>query len=145
MVVPEIKGAKVNGASRWLSPRKALLQLSLRYKRNDIFWFSFFHEARHILDEVKKSIFVQGLENQEAEKKADAFARDFLIPPQQASPMNRLKTLNEVKEFAGELGIHPGIVVGRLQNDGVWPRDRGNGLRQSLDLGPDGLVAEVAG
>lgn len=138
VVVPDVKGVKVNGASRWLSPRKALLQLSLRYKRSDIFWSSFFHEARHILDEVKKSISVQGLETQEAEQRAAAFARDFLIPPQHAPLMHNLKSLAEVEKFAGEIGIHPGIVVGRLQNDAVWSRNRGNSLRRSLELGRAG-------
>src|SRR5262249_31242331 len=47
--VPEIPGTSVWGATRWLSATRALIQLSLRYKMDDHFWFTFFHEAGHIL------------------------------------------------------------------------------------------------
>lgn len=33
--VPELEGAPISGATRWLSERKALIQLSLRYKTDD--------------------------------------------------------------------------------------------------------------
>jgi HTH-type transcriptional regulator / antitoxin HigA len=36
--VPELPGARVCGATRWLNPNKALIQLSLRYKTNDHLW-----------------------------------------------------------------------------------------------------------
>jgi len=41
---PCIKKAPISGCSRWLGDTP-LIQLSGRYKRNDIFWFTFFHEA----------------------------------------------------------------------------------------------------
>ena len=138
VVIPEVTGARVNGATRWLTTDKALLQLSLRNKTNDIFWFSFFHEARHILDERKRPILVQGLENREIEQRADKFAQDFLIPPQHLPQLHNLQSLEEVEKFSEELGIHPGIVVGRLQHDQVWPYTRGNGFKQSLELSPGG-------
>lgn len=49
VLVPEVQGARASGAARWLNPRKAIIQLSLRYHWEDHFWFSFFHEASHIL------------------------------------------------------------------------------------------------
>lgn len=138
VVVQEVTGARVNGATRWLTPDKVLLQLSLRNKTNDVFWFSFFHEARHILDERKRPIFIQGLESREIEQRADRFAQDFLIPPQRIPQLYNLRSLEEVEKFSEELGIHPGIVVGRLQHDQVWTHDRGNDLKQSLELSPGG-------
>lgn len=138
VAVPEVTGARVNGATRWLTSDKVLLQLSLRNKTNDVFWFSFFHEARHILDERKRPILVQGWESREIEQLADRFAQDFLIPPQHIPLLHNLRSLEEVKKFSDELGIHPGITVGRLQNDKVWPHTHGNGLKQSLELPPGG-------
>lgn len=41
--------ARVSGATRWLTPDKALVQLSLRYRTDDHLWFSFFREAGHVL------------------------------------------------------------------------------------------------
>jgi addiction module HigA family antidote len=50
----------INGAVRWLSPGKALVQLSFRYLRDDIFWFTFFHECGHIALHGKKILFLEG-------------------------------------------------------------------------------------
>ncbi len=56
--VPELRRLPVWGATRWLSPGRALIQLSLRYKTDDHLWFTFFHEAAHILLHNKRDVFV---------------------------------------------------------------------------------------
>src|SRR5260370_34850797 len=76
--------SRVFGASEWLSPQRALIAISLYYKKDDQFWFTFFHEAGHILLHSKKEVFVD-IENYDSgsvdiEKQADQFARDVLIP-----------------------------------------------------------------
>ena len=48
----------LSGASRWLTPRKALIQLSARHMSDDQLWFSLFHEAAHILLHSKRDIFI---------------------------------------------------------------------------------------
>ena len=60
VIVPEVTGSRTHGAARWLTPDKGLIQLSNRGSWSDIFWFSFFHEAKHILDQTKRSIFLSG-------------------------------------------------------------------------------------
>ena len=42
--VPELPKIRVSGATRWLTPHKAMMQLNLRYKTDDQLWFTFFHE-----------------------------------------------------------------------------------------------------
>jgi hypothetical protein len=72
---------QIFGAARWLSTEKALIQLSLYYKREDQLWFSFFHEAAHILFHGRRDIFVDfdagATDKQEDE--ANRFASDHLI------------------------------------------------------------------
>ena len=58
VLVPRLAKTSVSGAARWLSPRKALIQQSDRYKTNDHFWFTFFHEAAHIILHSKRDVFV---------------------------------------------------------------------------------------
>src|SRR6266508_1436151 len=92
VILDTFHGARANGATRWLSPTKALIQMSLRYRWEDIFWFSFFHEAAHILLHRKKHIFLEGIgassdedqdrESQAREEEADRFAARILIPPE---------------------------------------------------------------
>ena len=117
----EIPGASVSGATRWLTKDKALLQLSLKYKTDDQLWFTFFHEAGHILLHSKKQVFIDYgySEEDEDEREANKFARDVLIPPVWAARLPAIaRDREKVKEFAQLLGISPGIVVGRLQHDG---------------------------
>jgi HTH-type transcriptional regulator/antitoxin HigA len=137
VLVPSIKGAHVSGVARWLNPHKALIQLSLYGKTNDRFWFNFFHEAAHILLHNKENIFLdewdsgESLESQ-LEQEADQWARNFLIPSEHEEKLVALKSKNDVVDFAKYLGIHPGIIVGRLQHDNVIDRSWMNGFKENL-------------
>lgn len=130
---PEIKGARINGAARWLTPDKALVQLSLRHKCDDIFWFTFFHEVGHLLLHSKKDAFINDLgKHSGVEAEADGFASQLLIPRQHEPALAQLKTIADVRQFSEQIGVAPGIVVGRLQYDKRWPYNRGNDLKQRL-------------
>jgi HTH-type transcriptional regulator/antitoxin HigA len=116
---PAPPGCPVSGATKWLSPDKALLMLSLRYKSNDHLWFAFFHEAGHLLLHGKKMLFLEGLGgmDSEAEEQANKFAGDLLIPPEHARTLPYIRHTREaVCSFAEQIGIAPGIVVGRMQH-----------------------------
>ncbi len=120
---PTPKGCPVSGATRWLTPDKALLMLSLRHKTNDHLWFAFFHEAGHILLHSKKMLFLEatGL-NDGHEEEANRFAGDLLIPPHLAKQLPLLeKTDAATRTFAEKAGIPQAIVVGRMQNEGLVP------------------------
>jgi plasmid maintenance system antidote protein VapI len=116
---PAPPGCPVHGVTRWLTPDRALLGLSLRYLTDDQLWFSFFHEAAHIAKHRKRQMFVEGLAGLDAdlEAEADRFAADVLIPPTDAQRLGALTTAQRVKAFARSLGISAGVVVGRLQHD----------------------------
>ena len=137
VIVDTFRGARANGGTRWLSSTKALVQMSLRHRWEDIFWFSFFHEAAHVLLHQKKRIFLEGIgppadaESKQWEEEADRFAARILIPHEYEPELRRL-TLTDIPAFAEKIGIAPGIVVGRLQHDGLIPNHRGNELRHRL-------------
>ncbi len=122
VVEPAPKGCPVSGATFWLGQDKALLMLSLRHKTNDHFWFSFFHEAGHLLLHGKRLRFIEMEKalGDEHENEADVFARDWLIPPQAARALLGLPKVTDaaIRECAAKLEIAPGIVVGRLQKEG---------------------------
>jgi len=133
-LVRRLAGAPVHGAARWLGSR-ALIQLSLRYKTNDHFWFAFFHEAGHILKHAKKKrIFVEdGRVMDELEHEADRFAADFLIPRDRFVELQTLSRQADITSFASRIGVHPGIVVGRLQHDGILGYSQCNELKMRLE------------
>lgn len=133
VVEKEIRGARINGAVRWLAPDQALIELSLRHGWADIFWFTFFHEAGHVLQhERKRLIFVdaEGAGRGELEKEADEFASRMLVPRGENEELGGLgSNVARIRAFADRLGIGPGIVVGRLQHEGLLGYQQLNGLR----------------
>jgi len=135
--VPELPKAPMSGATRWLTPSKALLQLSLRYKTEDHLWFTFFHEACHILKHGKTAVFIEDstFDDDPREQEADSFAADHLLPPSSYARFvarRRLFSKRAIREFATEIGVSPGIVVGRLQHDGKLPQSHCNDLKMKL-------------
>ena len=138
-IVPELPRTRVCGATRWLSASKALVQLSLRYKTDDQFWFTFFHEAGHLLLHGKRSLFVDedAAVDDRQEHEANAFARDQLIAPTDYARLRALRrrgyySREMIERFANEIGIAPGIVVGRLQHDDELPKTHLNGLKKRI-------------
>jgi addiction module HigA family antidote len=133
--VPELPKT-ASGATRWLSAHKALIQLSLKYGTDDHLWFTFFHEAGHILLHRKSDIFIEAPAATSAEEEeANRFAAKTLVPPgelqrflSEHAPLSK----SRIETFARELGISPGIVVGRLQHDGALPHSHCNELKRSL-------------
>jgi addiction module HigA family antidote len=140
VITPELPGVRVSGASRWLASDRVLIQLSLRYKSDDQLWFSFFHEAGHVLLPARRRDFIDALQggsgDPEAEDLADNFARDELIAPSDYRAFLDKGDLTEpgVRSFAQQLGIAPGIVVARLQHDAHLEPAHLNGLKRRLRL-----------
>ena len=120
-IVKPLPGTSLHAATRWVSPRKALIQLTARHLRDDQLWFSFFHEAAHVLLHGKRRFFVRTNENQSTteEEQANRWAADFLISRRDWRAFSEARHFNaeDVTAFADKQGIAPGIVVGRLQHE----------------------------
>ncbi|MBW4578675.1 MAG: helix-turn-helix domain-containing protein [Tildeniella nuda ZEHNDER 1965/U140] len=138
--VPELPKTRVSGVTRWLTPTKPLIQMSFRYKSNDHFWFTFFHESKHVLQENKDEIFLEGSADYDPdspmEQEANQFSADHLIPPvdlEQFIARHRRFSKVAIEQFAAEIDIAPGIVVGRLQHHFGLPHDQCNELKQRIE------------
>lgn len=145
-VVPTPKGCKASGATKFLTPNRALLLLSFRYRSDDHFWFTFFHEAGHLLlhetaIRLQNHSFLEGLpvgmsqkSIQTQEEEADAFAGEILIPYHLQSRLGRLRgNTRDIVSFAVEAGISPGIVVGQMQHRGIIERNYLNSFKRRYD------------
>lgn len=121
---PELPHTYVNGISYMINPNKAIIMISDRGKKNDIIWFTFFHEIGHLLKHSRKEVFVDldDKEENNIEKEADKFARNILIPDKSYNEFirnNKIFTEKILKDFSKRVNILPGILVGRLQKDGL--------------------------
>lgn len=134
--VPSIPKTGISGATRWINSNKAIIQLSLRYRTNDHFWFTFFHEAGHIFLHGKKELFLEynnGLDD-EKEQEANHYSQNKLIPEKAMTRfiVNGDFTKNSIISFAKEVEIAAGIVVGQLQHRGLVDYKVHNILKQSF-------------
>jgi HTH-type transcriptional regulator/antitoxin HigA len=119
VVAQSPKGCRASGATRFLSPSKALILLSFRYLSDDQFWFTFFHEAAHLLLHSHKALFLEdGSEVTHAEEnEANSFAEKILVPPEARPELATMPiTKEDIMRFAVKSGISRGIVVGQLQH-----------------------------
>ena len=126
VLTPELPGVHVSGAARWLTADRAVVQVSLRYKSDDQFWFTVLHEVGHVL-QAKRA---QGVIDEEGseetstvEESVNAFARDALLPPALFDAFVQRGDLSKeaVEQLAGQAHVSAGVVVGQLQGRGVIP------------------------
>ncbi len=132
-----IPQAPVSGVVRWIGGNP-LIQLTDRYKSNDHFWFTFFHEAGHILLHGKKDVFVENLTEFEGdsqkEVEADNFASKFLLPENAITELPTNITEKDIRNIARKYNTHAAIVLGRLQHLDKIPFSFGNSLRLKVYL-----------
>lgn len=137
--VPCLPKSRAAGATRWLGPSTPVIQLSLRGKTDDLFWFTLFHEAAHVLKHNHKGV-LAALDDQEDEREMEAnkWAADTLIPAADWSRFlaNGKFGLDRIRAFAEELHIAPGIVVGRLHREGRLAKKVGNHLKRPVSFPP---------
>jgi len=143
VVLPPLDKLALSGISRWLTPRKALIQQTLRHMADDHFWFTFFHEAAHLLFHSRKSVFVDGhkiaTSDSPDEDEANKWATSYLVPRSALEGFigEGVFTQHSVKRFAAEIGIAPGIVVGQLQKRRAIPYSHLNKLKQNFQWTTD--------
>ncbi|MGM9479354.1 HigA family addiction module antitoxin [Pedobacter sp. GSP4] len=129
--------APISGAARWIGGTP-VIQITDRYKTNDHFWFTFYHEAGHILLHGKKDVFIEdfeGVENdQKKENEANDFARDWLLPDSFLELVEGDIDERLVRKIARKFLTHPAIVVGRLHHLKKMPYHFGNDFKSKINL-----------
>lgn len=131
-------GCRASGATRFLSPTKALALFSFRYLADDQFWFAVFHELAHLLLHTKDDLFLEGVEggNAAAEEEANQFARKVLMSAVGVEALESVPlTKFAIVRLARRANVSPGIVVGQLQSLGRLPYKHFNYLKARYTWG----------
>ncbi|MCX5771622.1 MAG: helix-turn-helix domain-containing protein [Candidatus Hydrogenedentes bacterium] len=131
VIVEALPGSKIDGACYWLDRNTPVIAMTVRLDRIDNFWFVLLHELRHVANGHGKQFCILDtdlLEQEQItqeEEQVNTEAEDFLIPRDQMSDfIARVKPVFSqltIIGFANRIGIHPGIVVGRLRKKEVIP------------------------
>ncbi len=124
VVANHIKGTGIHGVTFLNNKKnKLIIQLSVRRKYADTFWFTLFHELGHIvIDESEEFSYINC--SDEEERKVDLLAKEILIPEERYRDFinkGMYSSYIEIEKFAEMLDIHPCIIIGRLRYDEYLP------------------------
>ena len=144
VLLPHLKNSGINGAVKWIDENRVVLAMNNRRLYSDSFWFSLFHEIRHVLQHKTTKVFISStIEemksiNDVLEDDANKFAANYLIPPtayHKFAP-NKYTSDEDIIRFAKSINIHPGIVAGRMQHENIIGQNRCSKLKEKyyIDL-----------
>lgn len=141
LFTPKLPKVPLSGSTRWLN-NTPLIQLTARYKKNDSFWFTFFHELGHIILHGKKYISLENVDfaaaDLEKEEEAHQFAVNHTFTQEQEKEVLQKSPIYEkdIIEFSKKFNTHPTMIIGRLQHDGYIPYSVGRQFMEPIDLNP---------
>ena len=139
VLLPKLRNSNINGAVKWLKNDRVVLALNDRRCYADIFWFALFHEIKHVLQQKLKTVFVScnvPAKRDALEEEADLFAQNYLIPLKEYELFvnDKVFTVASIDSFASRIGVHPGIIIGRLQHDRYIRPYMYNDMRERYEI-----------
>ncbi|MBK5242789.1 HigA family addiction module antitoxin [Clostridium sp.] len=138
VLVHSLSKTYIQGATIWKND-KAILALTVRGKKADIFWFTFFHELAHLIHHGKKEIHINyENDHDKQEDEADSISRSYLISEKQYSNFIKNYPYTDkytIVKYAKEIEISPCILIGRLLHDELISYDKWcNDMRPSFKI-----------
>lgn len=127
-IVPHLKKTFLDGAVMILKGETPVVVLTLRYDRQDNFWFCLLHEIAHVIKHLRRDetdIIIDEIEPRQSnigstdkkEEEADKIAENALIPGEYWKKVN-LDAKNLAKEvvlLSEQMKVHPAIIAGRIR------------------------------
>ena len=134
---PDISGARINGASFDVSGNP-VIAVTDKQKREDVFWFTVFHEVAHVLEGDHKigslDLGRDDIDKSDRERQADMWASETLLPQSDLAALSAPFSVESVENFAHSLGVSPGIVAGRLKYLGKVGQSWGRGVTRRFEI-----------
>ena len=115
--LPRLRGLFVQTAT-FQSGNKAVIAMTAKKMKDDEFWGRLFHELGHV---YLGHVWQEGGTTPQDERDANMWARNGLLPRTEFDAFVDAGSFSErsVCEFALKQGIAPGILVGRMQHEGL--------------------------
>jgi HTH-type transcriptional regulator/antitoxin HigA len=136
VIVESMPSSKIDGVCSWIEGQSPIIGMSLRQDRIDNFWFVLRHEIEHVLrgdgkdgDIIDTDLGGDGSSSADgdtpAERAANAAAAEFAVSCAKLdnfiARVRPLYSEQKILSFAKVNSVHPGIVIGQLQNRGEIP------------------------
>ena len=130
VIVEQLPTSSIDGACFWLTKKHPVVAMSIQADRIDNFWFTLMHELFHVKHKhgqekpiIDVDMFKQGIAHNDNEILVNNDAAEYLMPKKELDKfINRVAPYFYSKKiigFATRMEVHPGIVVGQLQNRGL--------------------------
>ncbi|WP_213974289.1 HigA family addiction module antitoxin [Tepidanaerobacter acetatoxydans] len=135
VLVPYLPKTYVCGATIWRN-NKAIIALSVRGKRADVFWFTFFHELAHLINHSSNEFHIS-FDNESEEDEANELASNYLISEEQYRNFIEgydYTDKTQIVNYSHKIGIAPCILLGRLQHDNLIGYQYYNDLKPSFKI-----------
>ena len=126
-VVPHLPKTYVDGGAMLSPDGRAIIGMTLRYDREDNFWFCLLHELAHLSRHLTPDcqVIIDDLEMRKneinasdaLEKEADEIASDALIPKKYQAELlsESIPPKERILELAEKLKVSPAIIAGRIR------------------------------
>jgi HTH-type transcriptional regulator/antitoxin HigA len=118
VITPILEKSALRGCARLLTSRKAIINLSIKYRNYSTFWITLFHEIAHLLLHINSpDDVIPEYENQKEDEReiaANQWAYDTLLSQNHALEFLATTLPTEIwklKEFAQKRKIHPAIAA----------------------------------
>ncbi len=141
------EGCRASGASWVLTSQHPIIHLSFRHLSEDHFWFTFFHEAAHVVLHGEDHIDVEGSNpsmntSQAKEDEADEFAQNILVSSEVLDDLRRNPAPKRILAAARNSGVTPGIIVGQLEKAKVLAPGRLSRMKHRYRWADDAFLPE---
>ncbi len=156
VVVESLSAARIDGVCFWLDDRSPVIGMSLRFDRNDNFWFVLRHELEHVIQGHGKAAAILDAELEgeragtgpdvpEEERVANEAAQEFCIPQDALEAFVARKapffSERDLIGYARLLKVHPGILAGQLQRaTGRYDRFRDHLAKVRHVIAPNAFI-----
>lgn len=143
------EGCRASGASWFNGSGNPMILLSFRHMSEDHFWFTFFHEAAHVVLHGKNHIdgegaVVMGDDTEAQEAEANVFAQELLFPSKLRDDLReRGVHRSSIIATARQADVTPGIIVGQLQRSKDLDHSKLNFLKRRYRWESDASVPNL--
>lgn len=143
-------GCRASGASWFDANGRPVIHLSFRHLTEDHFWFTFFHEAAHVIlhgqthiDGEEVDALRADTETQEDE--ANSYAQDILLPDDIRQDLldRQVLSAKAIMQAAKAAKVTAGVVVGQLEKNKAIQHGKFSFLKHRYRWGTNSYVPEL--
>lgn len=125
LIIVECRGSKIDGVCTWLTPTQPVIGMTLRFNREDNFWFVLLHELIHVKQGFCQKDFIDDdltPKNSEdlLETQANQEAQEICLPRKIREKIdeefNGFYVDAKVKSFAKSYGVNTSVLAGQIRH-----------------------------